>query len=174
MGRGPALSDTELMKIRVMHGKDWSASKISRELGKPRSTVTRAAARMGMYFDHAQMAAATAAAATDMKARRARLAERALIEAEGCFDDLHRPYMDHAFSQAKDKEERYSQHAAMPTPIDKSQLMRAAATAMAEHRRLAEFDSEDGSAASRSMLGALAAGLAAAAGHLDDPGDDES
>jgi hypothetical protein len=60
----------------------------------------------------------------------------------------------------------------MPTPIDKSQLMRAATTAMAEHRRLAEFDSEDGSAASRSMLGALAAGLAAAAGHLDDAGDD--
>src|ERR1035438_3344622 len=90
MPKGTPRTEPELMKIRVMHGKGWSASKISKELGKPRTTVCRAAARMGMYFDHAQTANATAAAATDMKARRARLADRALIEAEGCFDDLHR------------------------------------------------------------------------------------
>jgi len=168
VARSTPFTDAERMKIRVLHGKGWSATRIATELGRSTRGVTRIAAQMGMHFDHAQTAHATRAAAIDMRACRARLAERALIEAEEMFDDLHRPYMDHAFSMGGDPEQRYSQHAALPTPADKAQLMRAATSALAEHRRLAEFDSDEGAAAAKSLLSGLGQALRTVADGLGD------
>lgn len=155
-GKGKPVTEAERMKIRTLHGQGWSAGRIAKELGRPRTTVTATAAKMGMFFDHAQTASATKAAATDMAARRARIAARLLDESEELLDDLKRPYIDHAFTQ----DGQYVQHAAMPRPQDKSYLTRAAANLMTEHRRLAEFDvSADGTAKAKGMLGALFDGL---------------
>lgn len=168
---GTPVTEAEKMKIRVLHGQGWSAGKIAKELGRPRTTITTIAAKMGMFFDHAQTAAATRAAAVDMRARRARIAERLLNESEELLDDLKRPYVDHTFTVGGE----YVQHAAMPTPQDKAHLTRATSNLMAEHRRLAEFDDEEGAEAAKSMLGQLFKGLQAAVGAdaetaPDDPG----
>jgi hypothetical protein len=154
MGRGVPVTEAEKMKIRTLHGKGWSAGKIAKELGRPRTTVTRTAAQLGMFFDHAQTANATRAAAIDMKARRARIAERLLNESEELLDDIKRPYVDHTFTQAGE----YVQHAAMPVPQDKAHLTRSAANLLAEHRRMAEFDADKGGMSAvdawlRGMLG---------------------
>lgn len=140
MARGAPVTDAEKMKIRTLHGKGWSAGKIAKELGRPRTTVTRCAAQMGMFFDHAQTDAATRAASIDMAARRSRIAERLLNESEELLDDLKRPYVDHTFTVKGE----YVQHAAMPTPQDKANLSRSVANLMAEHRRTAEFDTDKG------------------------------
>lgn len=140
MARGAPVTEAEKMKIRTLHGQGWSAGRIAKELGRPRTTVTTIAAKMGMFFDHAQTANATRAAAIDMKARRARIAERLLNESEELLDDLKRPYVDHVFTVKGE----YVQHAAMPTPQDKAHLTRSAANLMGEHRRMAEFDSDTG------------------------------
>ena len=161
MARGTPVTDAERMKIRVLHGQGWSASKIAKDLGRPVVTVTRQAAAMHLHFDHAQTANATKAAAIDMKARRARIAARLLDESEELLDDLKRPYMDHTFTQAGD----YVQHAVMPVPQDKAHLTRGAANLMAEHRRMAEFDAtDDGADHGKSVLGRLFTGLAEAVG----------
>jgi hypothetical protein len=172
MGRGRPVTEAEKRKIRVLHGKGWSAGKIAKELGRPVSTVTRCASQMDLHFDHAQTQAATQAAAIDMRARRARIAERLLREAEGHLDDQHRPYLAYAFANGGDPDTRFSQHAVMPQPADKAQLMRAATSALAEHRRLAEFDTGDeGAVQARSMLGKLFEGLAEAVGTETPQGD---
>ena len=160
-GQGKPVTEAERMKIRVCHGQGWTATKIAKDLGRPVVTVTRQAAAMHLHFDHAQTANATKAAAIDMKARRARIAARLLDESEELLDDLKRPYMDHTFTQAGE----YVQHAVMPVPQDKAHLTRGAPNLMAEHRRMAEFDtSDDGAAAGRSMIGKLFSGLAEAVG----------
>lgn len=140
MGRGEPVTEAERMRIRVLHGQGWAATKIARELKRSVPTVTRTAAKMGMFFDHAQTEAATKAAAIDMQARRARIAARLLDESEELLDDLKRPYVDHTFTPGGD----YVQHAAMPTPQDKAHLTRSAGNLMAEHRRLADFDTDKG------------------------------
>ena len=167
MARATPFTEQERMRIRVLHGQGWSATRIAAELKRSTRGVTRVAAGMGMHFDHSQTAAATRAAAIDQRARRARLAERALIEAEECFDDLHRPYIDHAFSQGGAPADRYAQHAAMPTPADKAQLMRAATAALAEHRRLAEFDADDGAKDAKNLLSGLGQALRKVADGID-------
>jgi capsule polysaccharide export protein KpsE/RkpR len=161
MARGKPVTEAERMKIRVLHGQGWTATRIAKELSRPVSTISKCAAQMHLHFDHAQTAAATKAAAIDMKARRARIAARLLDESEELLDDIKRPYMDHTFTQAGE----YVQHAVMPVPQDKAHLTRGAANLLAEHRRMAEFDAgDDGATAGRSMIGKLFAGLAEAAG----------
>lgn len=161
-------TDQERMNIRVWHGRGWSATEIAKKLGRSKSGVTKAAAAMDLHFDHSQTEQATRAAAIDMRARRARIAGRLLREAEETLDDLHRPYMDHAFSQGGDTDSRFTQHLAMPTPSDKNQLMRAAQAALTEHRRLAEFDAESQAGEAKNMLGDLGGALRAVADALED------
>ena len=168
--RGEPVTEAEKMKIRTLHGQGWSAGRIAKEIGRPTVTVSRHAAQMGMFFDHAQTDAATKAAAIDMKARRARIAERLLNESEELLDDIKRPYVDHVFTVKGE----YVQHAAMPTPQDKAHLTRSAANLMGEHRRMAEFDATaEGAAEAKSMLGKLFEGLSAAVGaETDTPADE--
>ena len=162
MARGEPFTEAERMKIRLLHGRQMSATAIAKELKRSVSGVTSQAASMDLHFDREQTATATAAAATDMRARRARIAERLLREAEGALDDLHRPHMAYSFAAGGDPETRYSQHMVMPLPADKNQLMRAAQAALTEHRRLADFDADDtdGSKNARSLLGNLFATMA--------------
>lgn len=135
---GVPLSDTERMRIRVLHGRGWSATAIGKELGRPTSTVTRAANSMDLHFDHAQTDSATRAAMITSAARATRVAERMLREAEDCLDSIHRPYM--AWDFANNGESRYSEHLVMPGPAEKAQLMRAAQTGLSEYRRQTDFD----------------------------------
>jgi len=143
MARGEPFTEAERMKIRLLHGRQMSATAIAKELKRSVSGVTSVARSMDLHFDHEQTAAATTAAAIDMRGRRARIAERLLREAEGCLDDLHRPHMAYSFATGGDPDTRFTQHLAMPQPSDKNQLMRAAQAALTEHRRLAEFDADD-------------------------------
>jgi predicted metal-dependent hydrolase len=171
LARNAPFTEAERMKIRLLHGRQMSATAIAKELKRSVSGVTSVAKSMDLHFDHEQTATATATAAIDMRGRRARIAERLLREAEGLLDDLHRPYMDHAFSQGGDPADRFVQHLAMPTPADKNQQVRAAQAALTEHRKLAEFDAETQAGEAKNMLGDLGRTLRAVADALED-GDD--
>lgn len=95
------------------------------------------------------------------KQRRAEIATRLLDEAENLLDDLHRPYTAYA---AGGKDFQFVEHeVAEPLPRDKADLIRAAVLSLDEHRKLTDFDAEDGAAAAKSVLGMFAnvVGLAA-------------
>ena len=67
------LTDDERATIRAMHTDGASAGAIANHLGRSKDAVCRAAARMGLAWDRAQTAAATAAKVVDNKTRRAKL-----------------------------------------------------------------------------------------------------
>lgn len=157
---GEPVTDSERMQIKLLHGQGMSATAIGKRIGRPVKTVTRIAADYGMFFDRQNTQAATAAAAADMKARRARIAQRLLNEAEEALDDLHRVYNAFAFA-GKDGE--FAQHLVMPVPQDKANLSRAASILLDQHRKLADFDSDTGADQARSMLAGLSEALGVAA-----------
>ena len=55
------LSDEERQQIRDLHAAGHGCNAIARQLGRDRSTISRAANDMGLTFDRARTRAATAA-----------------------------------------------------------------------------------------------------------------
>lgn len=169
---GVPLTDSDRMKIRMMHGRGWSATAIGKEIGRPASTVTRAAEAMDLHFDHAQTDAATRASMITSAARAARLGERMLREAEDCLDSIHRPYL--AWDFANNGEDRYSEHLVMPGPAEKAQLMRAAQTGLSEYRRQMDYDrvlaggGDPGAGLNAGIIGVLADRVHAALAGTED------
>lgn len=149
-----------------MHARGMSCGQIAAELGRSRATVSKHVTAMGLSFDREQTREATAARVEDMRAQRARIMQRLLDEAEKELDAKFALQPDHAFTvQGETVAGEF-----MPRPQDRMYLTRSATSLLAEHRHMAGLDAEDESAGARSMLSALAAGLAAAADRLG--GDD--
>lgn len=149
--------------MRVLHARGKSCKEIARELGRSSYTISKHCAAMSLSFDREQTREATAARVDDMRAQRARLMQRLLDEAESELDAKFAPQPDHVFTvQGEAVEGDF-----MPRPQDRMYLTRSATSLLAEHRHMAALDAEDESAGAKSMLSALAAGLAAAADRLD-------
>jgi hypothetical protein len=168
-GASDPVGPEEKDRIRVLMARGISCVQIARQLGRSTETISRHAKAMGLSFDREQTREATTVRVDDMKARRARLTERLLDEAEADLNGRKELQPDHAFLQKGEAMDGQF----MPRPQDKMYLARSAATLLAEHRNLASFDSEDGAAGAKSMLAALAAGLATAAELLSAPEADE-
>lgn len=157
------MTETEKDRIRVLHARGKSCNEIARELGRSTFTISKHAAAMDLSWDREQTRQATEARVNDMKAQRARIMQRLLDEAEAEIDARGKAQPDHAFTPGGEAVEGEF----MPRPQDRMYLTRSATTLLAEHRHMALLDTEDSAAGARSMLAALAAGLAVAADRLE-------
>lgn len=156
------LTDVEVSRLRELHASGASRNAIAKELGRSSSTVSAAAAKLGLSFDRTATATATAAAAAakvaDAKSRRAALVLDLLDDAERLRQQLWEPTTLHSFGG---KDHTYaSKRLTEPTFADKRSIMRAVSTAVTASTRLELHDAADeGTAGAKSMLLELASAL---------------
>jgi Helix-turn-helix domain len=155
---GAALTNEERLLICELAGVGMSVRQIAAEVGCAASTVTRAAKALGVVFDRASTAAATAARIADGRARRTALANRLIDLANSELDRLSRPCRVHAFvaGQGGGYRERILPE---PPPAERLALIRGATALIAQHSRLTEQDGEEDLDGAKSMLGQLAVDL---------------
>src|SRR4051812_29834207 len=100
-----------------------------------------------------------------MKALRAVTSRRLLHEANKALDRLDEPYLVFAFAG---KDGLYREHTLeLPPAGEVRNLMTAAAVAIDKHAVLEKLDTDTGSAAAKSMLGALGEALQVAADNIN-------
>jgi hypothetical protein len=159
------VTDADRDAVRAGHTAGKSRNAIAREIGRSTWTVTKLGRELGLDWDRAATAAATAARVVDAKARRAQLALDLLGDAERLRRQLWEPCVVHAFGG---KENTYAEHVVSEPPFaDKRNIMASVQLAANTSARLVEQDSDDGATDARSMLGDLARGLTAAYNALD-------
>ena len=73
LARARPITDTELARLRELHGTGASCRAIAREMDRSPVTVSRHAAALGLSFDRSQVKAATEARVADIAARRAKV-----------------------------------------------------------------------------------------------------
>lgn len=154
MAAGP-LTPHERDRIRALHADGTSCKEIARQLGRSPSTISKAAAAMGLAFDRAQTAAATRAKQADAKARRADLSLKLLDDAERLRQRLWQP-SDQVISTPKGPARVRLD---LPPARDVRDIMTAVHTAVRGHVDIERLDADSGTEAAKSMLGALAEGL---------------
>lgn len=148
-----AVTDTEREQVRTLHAAGFGRNDIAREIGRSAGTVTTIAKQLGLSFDRAATADATAAKVADAKARRAALQLDLLGDAEKLRAQLWQPheYVDHG---GKDFDEaRWTQPE--PTAADKLKLMQAAKLALDGSLRLDQHDGDGSNETVGSLLGSL-------------------
>jgi hypothetical protein len=170
--KAAAVTDAERDRIRELHGQGLSCNAIAAQLGRSRSTISYWCKAMGLSFDRAPTADAVRAHVVDAKARRARLAENYLGDAERLREQLWEACEDMApVGGMEPTVLRWRRDE--PSFQDKERLVRASGLAADKHMKLAEFDSDDGAADAKALLGRLSEALGVAARELGD-GDDQS
>lgn len=169
------LSDKERDQIRRLHDAGKCRNEIAKLLGRSGSTISKAAAKMGLSFDREMVKAATAAKVADAKARRAELMHELLDDAERLRQQLFAPTTLHSFGG---KDHTYnSKDVEQPTFQDQHKIMMAVSSAVTSSLRIDDHDTDTGADGAKSMLGALAAGLKVAYDQLPDEeqaGDDSA
>lgn len=159
------LTDAERDRIRELHAAGRSCSAIAAELGRSRSTISKAARQLGLTFDRAATKVATAAKVADARERRAALALALLDDAERLRAQLFAPTTLHSFGGA---EHTYrAQEIDQPQPREQRELMQATSTAVAASLRLDTHDADTSTDQVGSLLGALFDNL-----HAKQAGDD--
>ena len=126
-------------------------------------TVSRHARAMGLR-DQRLQADPTGPSVLSMRQQRTEIAARLLHDAVKMLDAVDQPYIAYA---AGGKDFAFVKEQVDPMPRDKADLVRSAVLLLAEHRNLTDFDAEDGAAAARSVLGALAQAIGVAAVELE-------
>lgn len=143
-----------------------SRNQIARDHGVSVSTVTKLAPPGS--FDRSQTKNATAAAVADNRRIRAQISRRLLTKANELLNQMDQP---HIVFNIGGKDNVYTEHLMdRPPTTDLRNLMTSAAVAIDKHAVLEKLDSDTGADQARSMLGALAEGLAVAADHLNGTG----
>lgn len=146
--------------VRRLHAAGKGRNEIAREIGRSVATVTKLATELGLTFDRAATADATAARQADARARRTALALALLDDAEQLRAQLFAPCTVHAFGG---RDNTYNEaHLDRPPHRDQRDIVHAVHTAVAASLRLDERDADAGAEGARSMLGDLAAKLGAA------------
>lgn len=158
------LSDAERQQIRDLHAAGHGCNDIARQLGRDRSTISRAAADMSITFDRKQTRAATKARQADNAAIRAQLATDLLADAVRLRAQLWEPCTIHSFGG---KDNVYNEHQVDEPPFrDKRDIMSTVGVAVEKALRLTDYDANSGASEARSMLSAIAEALEVAATHL--------
>ncbi|MFI6904872.1 helix-turn-helix domain-containing protein [Nonomuraea sp. NPDC050394] len=162
----PPLTDDERTQIRQLHAQDLGCNAIAKQLGRDRSTISRAAAAMGITFDRKQTRQATEARAADNAARRAQLASDLLADAARLRKQLWEPCTIHSFGG---RDNVYNEHPVDEPPFrDKRDIMSTVGVAVEKALRLTDYDANSGASEARSMLSAIAEALEVAAANLPD------
>lgn len=156
-----ALTTDELQAIRDGHAAGLSLSAIALELGRGKTSISKHAKRMGLDWSEKRTAAATEAAVSGNRAKRAALETRLLDEASLLLDQLHQPHIAYNFGG---KDNTYAEHKqAEPDITGKRALVQSASTAITHALKLADADkATTGAAAGASMVGSLFTSLALA------------
>lgn len=118
------------------HADGDSITAIAKRMQRSASTVSKHGKRLGLSWDRARTAAATAAVIADGRARRAALEQRMLDEAERSLDRMWSGLEVGAFAGADGE----FKHAWIeePSPADRKAIMQTAATAATAAAKLAE------------------------------------
>lgn len=134
------LTDDELTQIRRLHAAGTTRNDIARILERSGSTISKAAAKLGLSFDREQVKAATEARVADARARRAELMSTLLDDAERLRGQIWEPheYRDHGGRDFV--EQKWIQDE--PTPTDKLKLMQATSSALSTSMRLDLHDAD--------------------------------
>ncbi|WP_101784246.1 helix-turn-helix domain-containing protein [Nonomuraea indica] len=132
------LTNAERQQIRDLHAAGHGCNDIARQLGRDRSTISRAAAAMELTFDRAQTRAATQARVDDTKHKRAVLAEQLLDDALRLRAQLWERCKVYNFGG---RDNTYSEaELEQPDFAGQEKILRAVAVAIDKHARLIELD----------------------------------
>ncbi|GGS88394.1 helix-turn-helix domain-containing protein [Nonomuraea spiralis] len=161
----PPLTDDERQQIRDLHAAGHGCNAIARQLGRDRSTISRAAQGMGLDFDRKQTREATQARRDDNAARRTRIITNLYDVIE---DDLVQlKTAGHQLAEVSmGKVVRYEVDR-LPAQ-DRKALLTAISSAATTAVRLEQVDASDGADQVASLLGTLFDGLRAKHGTSDD------
>lgn len=157
------LTPEERQQIRDLHAQGLGCNAIARQLGRDRSTISRAAADMGLSFDRAQTRAATQARREDNAARRTRIIADLYDVIEDDIAQL-KATGHHLAEVSMGKVVRYEVDR-LPAQ-DRKALLTGISSAATTAVRLEQVDANSGASEARSMLSAIADALEVAAQHL--------
>jgi len=144
--------EADVAKMATLADKGWTYKAIGAELECSPGTVSKYLRRTGRAAvkdrtDHGLLASP---AAPTNRQKRGEIATRLLEECEDLLDAMKRPYKMYA---AGGKDFHFTEQVVEePLPRDKADLIRAAVQCLDEHRKLTDFDSEDGAAGAKSVL----------------------
>jgi predicted transcriptional regulator len=150
--RADRITKFDITKMEKLADKGWTYKAIGAELECSAGTVSRYLRRTGRAAvrDTGNHAMNASPAAPTNKQKRAEIATRLLEECEDLLDAMKRPYKMYA---AGGKDFHFEEQVVEePLPRDKADLIRAAVQCLDEHRKLTDFDSEDGAAGAKSVL----------------------
>jgi len=167
MPRGRPVDNHQRARVRELHKQGLSRNEIARLLEMSSSTVSNIARDAGLSFDRTKTEQATAAKVADAKARRAELAELLIDDAHRLRQRLWEPAQQVLGSIEGPQIITLD----LPTAREAKDFMAAVNGASKGHLDLVRHDADAGTDGARSMLGGLAAALAAVAEGLpDEPG----
>jgi hypothetical protein len=149
----PAWTTADDDTLRALHAAGKSCHAIATEMTRSKATISRHSKRLGLLWDRAQVAAATAAKQTDAKGRRATLQLSLLEDAERLREQLWQPCIAFNFGGKDNTYEEH--HLDKPTFADQLKIMQATGVAVDRSLRLADHDSA-GSEVVKNILGSLA------------------
>lgn len=163
---GKPITADELEQIRRHHAAGLSLNATAKAVGRPLSTVRRAAVKAGLSWDRSRTAAAVAAHAVDFAARRAAQQQRYLALVDEIQDRMAAEYEHAQPAGADGAVRRWTTE--RPPARDMADLMRAATAASNTEVRLADYRARDGGEDARNVV--LEFGIAVRATQL--PGDE--
>lgn len=164
-GGRPRITDSDLAEILRLAREGVSRNAIAKQVKRSPDTVSRVCKDHGVSFDRAAPAAAIAARLIDLKAKRQALQIKLLDKADKLLDEIDEP---HVYFNFGGKDNTYEEHEQpCPSPGDKRYLMQAATAAIKSQLDIDARDGDNGAEGAKSMIGAIAAGLEAAARELE-------
>lgn len=165
------VTDEDREQVRALHAQGLGRNAIARQLGRSSRTVSVLAEELGLTFDRSATAEATRARIIDTRERRQNLIERYYAQAEKILARLERPEQQ-ITEVSIGKVVRYTAPD-LPTQ-DVRNLIQAAGAATGQAVKLESLNTDTGVDTAKSMLGQLAAGLAAAYQAMDHEGDGDA
>ncbi len=156
MANPPPATDHDRQQVRDLHAAGQGRNDIAKAIGRSPSTVSKIASELGITFDRSTTAAATEAKQQDNKARRAAIVARLYQRAEHVLDTLESSEYPFTATTVNGIETQPLGH--VPAQ-DERHLSSAISANLTSAAKLEQIDADDQAAASRSMLGNLAAVL---------------
>jgi hypothetical protein len=168
--RARPISDTELARLRELHGAGLSCRQIAAEMSRAPTTVSRHAAELGLSFDRHQVRAATSARLADVAAQRAAVSAQfieivekinstVLAKLDDPESDL-KPWglRDYSYAAGAYFDRHLSQVDHDASSADNSEVDKWLAAMIGQEPPPSRSDADE-SAKSRSVLGALMADI---------------
>jgi len=138
---GRPITAEEVEQIRQHHAAGLSLNATAKALGRPLTSVRRAAMKAGLSWDRTRTAAAVAAQKVDFAARRAAQQQRYLELVDEIQQRMAAEYEHAQPAGSEGKVQRWK--TTRPPARDLADLMRAATAASGAELRLADYRSRD-------------------------------